>query len=137
MAGQVVFERAAAHAAIVREGYEAFARGDLAAASSSFDPAITWRFYGTGRIAGEYKGIDQVQEFLKQLVVLSGGTFRMELIDILASDDEAAVNVRAHAQRLGRTYASHQVHLFRFRDERVVEVWQFASDTNESAAFWE
>ena len=137
MAGQVVVGRAAAHAAIMRAGYEAFARGDLAAASSSFDPAITWRLYGTGRIAGEYKGIDQVQAFLKQLVVLSGGTFRMELLDVLASDDEAAVNLQAHAERPGRTYASHQVHLFRFRDERVVEVWQFASDTNESAAFWE
>jgi len=136
MAQQTSVDRAAANAASIRRGYDAFARADLAGATSDFGPGIEWHLYGTGRIAGTYRGIGDVTEFLRQLAILSGGTFRMEVLDILASEQEAMANVHVSAERLDRTYSSHQVHLFRYQGAQVVEVWQFVSDTEASAAFW-
>ena len=136
MLDQIAVDRAAHNAAIVRRGYEGFARGDMAAVAKEFDPGITWHLYRPGKLGGEYKGVDQVLGFFKQLMELSGGTLRMEVLDLPASDENAAAVVRLTAQRGDRRLDSHQVHLFHVRDERVIEVWQFVDDAHASVEFW-
>ena len=136
MLDQAATDRAAHNAAVIRRGYEGFARGDFAAVAREFDPGITWKLYRPGKLGGEYSGLDQVLGFFSELMKLSEGTLRMEILDVLASDDSAAAVVRLTARRGDRSLDSHQVHLFRVSGERVTEVWQFVDDAQASVEFW-
>jgi len=136
MVGQATLDTPARNAATLREGYEAFAQGDLAGAMKQFDPGIKWHLLRPGPLGGDYVGTEQVQGFFKQLAALSGGTFHMEVIDILTSGNGEAADVRVIARRGDKTLDSHQVHLFQLRDERIVEVWQFVDDATANAEFW-
>lgn len=129
-------ERAAAHSADIRAGYEAFARGDIAEVTKSFDPNIRWHLLRPGALGGDHIGMNAVVAFFKELGTRSAGTFRMEVRDILASETQAAVDVRIMARRDDKTLDTRQIHLFRYEGDRIVEVWQFVDDAQANAEFW-
>ncbi len=52
-----------AAAALVKSGYEAFARGDVATVLALFDPAITWSTPDTVRFGGTYTGPQGVSDY--------------------------------------------------------------------------
>jgi len=135
MVDQINLDKTARNAASVRAGYEAFGRGDLGEVAKNFDPAIRWHLLLPGPLGGDYVGKEQVLNFLKELAKRSAGTFRMDVADVLASETQAAVDVRVTARRGEKTLDSHQVHLFRYDAERIVEVWQFVDDAAH-AGFW-
>lgn len=94
---------AEANAALVRTVVEEFQRGDLAAVRSHFAPDAVWELPGRGPLAGEYKGPDAIIGFLARSFELSGGTLRLEVRDVLASDAGAAHVQLVTAERPGRT----------------------------------
>ena len=50
---QTVAERAARNAELLREGYAAFGRGDLAAVQEIFDPEVVWHAYNLGQLGDD------------------------------------------------------------------------------------
>lgn len=53
--------------ALIRKGYEAFGRGDVASVLSLFDPAIEWYAPDTVQFGGHYRGPAAVGEFFSML----------------------------------------------------------------------
>ena len=121
---------------LLRGGYEAFARGDMAAIQPTWHPDVVWHAQRQGQLSGDHVGWDGFMAFIGQTMELTGGTFRLEVKDLLASDGGAAASVRASAQRPdGRRLESNQVHLYRVVDGKVAEAWQFI-DSAAADDFW-
>ena len=93
---------AASNAALVRALIDEFGRGDLTAVASHFAPDAVWDLPGRGVLAGRYAGPDAIVGFLARAFELSGGTLRLEVLDILGSDRGAAHVQRVSAEHDGR-----------------------------------
>lgn len=126
------------NAELLRSGYAAFARGDMAAVQRTWHPDVVWHAQRLGQLSGDHVGWDGFMAFIGRTMELTGGTFRLEVRDVLASPTGAAASVQSIAERPdGRRLNSNQVHLFAVRDGKVAEVWQFVGDVAQADAFWE
>lgn len=125
-----------ANAKLTERGYRAFADGDLAALSEIFAPDIVWHQPGTTPIAGVYKGREDVFGFFGKLAETTGGTFRVEVQDILADDQRAVALQRVTGKRDGKTLDMQEVVVFEIRDGIVTEVRLYTGDPHEAQRFW-
>ena len=89
------------NAALVRRGYEAFNAGDLATLTELLSEDVTFYQPGASSVSGEYRGRDAVLGFFGQLHERSGGTFRVDVEKLYASDRQAVVIHHATGRRNG------------------------------------
>ena len=113
---------------LLRRGYEAFGSGDLETVLSVFADDIAWHAGGANQTSGDYRGHQEVMGFFGKLMELSGGSFRLEIHDILANDTHGTVLVTAHAERDGQTLAAREVHIWHLSGGKATEFWIFAED---------
>lgn len=120
----------------VRSGYEAFSKGDLETVSKLFAPEIRWHIPGRSHLAGTYTGHDEVFGLFGTLVQETGGTFKVDIHDLLASDDHVVVLVRGSAERGGRNLDSNDVHVWHIEDGLAKEFWSCPVDAYAADEFW-
>jgi uncharacterized protein (TIGR02246 family) len=123
--------------AVVRRIFDAFARKEGLALRGLFAEDAVWTVPGHGVMAGTYRGREAIFRFLAKLPRQTGGTYRSELIDVLASEERAAALYRARGERHGRTLELDQLLLFRIEGSLVREVLALPSDPDAFEAFWE
>ncbi len=120
------------NAVLARTLVDDFTRGDLAAVGTHFADDATWDLPGRSRIASEYKGRDQILGFLAKSYELSGGTLRLELIDILGSDWGAVQVQHVRANQSGRVLDCVEVLAHEIIDGQIVRTFhrpdQYAID---------
>jgi ketosteroid isomerase-like protein len=122
--------------ALVRRAYEAQGRGDLDTYLGLLTDDFDLHIPGRSRIAGHYRGRDEVRRHFREIAELSGGTFRTELHDALAGDDHAIGLVAARAERAGRAVDLPRVHVWHVVDGRLSELWLHPADQYEFDAYW-
>ena len=83
-------DTATSNVQIVRSGYEAFGRGDMAALSELFAEDAMWTHRNGGRFAGPKNGFDAITAFFGESVQLSAGTLRVEPTDLLGDENRAS-----------------------------------------------
>jgi ketosteroid isomerase-like protein len=127
---------AADNAAIVRQIFDAFARKEGLALRGLFADDAVWSVPGRGAMAGLYEGREAIFRFLAKLPKETDGTYRSELVDVLASDERAAALYRARGARRGRTLELDQVLLFRIEGGLVRHVLALPTDPDAFEAFW-
>ena len=113
---------------LLRRGYEAFASGDIDTVLSVFSHDIAWHAGGSNQTSGEYHGHQEVVGFFMKLIELSGGTFRLDVHDILANDTHGVVLATAHGERDGQQLAVREVNIWHLADGKATEFWAFAED---------
>jgi uncharacterized protein (TIGR02246 family) len=128
--------RAAENEAVVRRIFDAFARKDGFGLRDVFAEDAVWTVPGAGVMAGTFHGRDAIFRFLARLPKETGGTYRSQLVDVLASEDRAAAVYRASGDRNGRRLDLEQLLLFRLRDGLVAEVLALPFDTRVFDEFW-
>ena len=114
---------AADNAALVRTLIDAFQRGDLATMRTHFAPDAVWELPGRGALAGEYKGPDAIVGFLARSFELSGGTLRLTVLDVLASENGAAHLQLVTAEQTGRTLRCVEVLVHEIVDGLIVRTY--------------
>jgi ketosteroid isomerase-like protein len=124
------------NAALVRGIFDAFARKEGFALRGLFADDAVWRVPGAGVMAGTFAGREEIFRFLGRLPKETAGTYRSELIDVLASDDRAAALYRATGTRDGRTLDIDQLLLFRIEGGLVREVLALPGDPSAFDEFW-
>jgi uncharacterized protein len=124
------------NAGIVRRLFAAFERKDPFALRGFFAEEAVWHVGGSSRLAGTYRGRREIVRFLGSLPRLTNGTYNSRLIDVLASDERAAVLYRATGRREGRELDIDQLLLFALQDGIVTEVLALPSDQAAFDAFW-
>ncbi len=122
---------------LIRKGFNAFSTGDMEALRNEFLAAdVKYHVPGKSPISGDYNGIDEVLGFFAKVFELTGGTFRVELHDVLANDEHAVVLSPASGQREGKTLHDNGVLVFHIKDGKTTEVWLHPSDLYASDEFF-
>jgi uncharacterized protein len=121
---------------LLRQGYAAFAAGDVDQVRSLLADDIVWHNGGANQLGGTYAGRDQVIDLFGQLMAVTGGTFRLEVHDVLANEMHGIVLVTVHAERDGRTLDMNEVHIWHLEDGKAEEFWSFAEDGAEMDSFF-
>ncbi|MDP8974827.1 MAG: nuclear transport factor 2 family protein [Actinomycetota bacterium] len=126
------------NAELLRKGYDAFSRGDLDTIRNEvFSADIVLHVAGRNLLSGEYRGVDGVFGFFGKLFELSGGTFHLDLHDIVADDHHGVALSSISAQREGRTLdGARGVEVYHVQDGRVTEAWFISEDDYRFDEFW-
>jgi ketosteroid isomerase-like protein len=124
--------------AVVRSGFEAIARGDLAGFSELFHADATWNHRNEDRLGGVHQGRDGIVAFLTESMQLTAGTLRPTPENIMADGaGRVMVLMRITATRPdGRSFDDLQVLLFAVDGGRVRSVDQFVGEPSAVTAFW-
>jgi hypothetical protein len=126
------------NAARVRQMFDAFRNADVATIVGMIPEDAVWHFPGRhGKLAGTHRGRDAIVAFLTEVQMLTQGTFRFDLIDVVANDDNAVALFRGHASRDGKRLDNPTCLRIRLDDQgRVREVWEFVWDLYHVDEFW-
>jgi ketosteroid isomerase-like protein len=114
----------------MRKGYEAFAAGDFTALDEIFDDNLVWHAPGNNPLAGDYQGKQAVYDLFGKVMEVTGGTFRLEIHDILANDEHGVALVVATGQREGKSLEDRQAQVFHLQGGKVTEFWNHPGDQN-------
>ena len=119
-----------------RQAFAAFLRRDAIVIGRLIDDATVWRVPGTSLMAGEYRGREQIFDFLRQTGRLTGGTYRADLRWVVGGDEVVAALYRATGLREGRELDIDQLLVFRYREGVWAEVLAVPVDVEAFEAFW-
>jgi ketosteroid isomerase-like protein len=103
---------------MLRTIYDALARGDINTLMGSLTDDIKYQISGRSPVSGEYSGKDEVLGFIGKLMELSGGTFSVEVLDILANDRHGVTLTMERGQREGKSLQNRAVHVWELQDGR-------------------
>jgi ketosteroid isomerase-like protein len=121
---------------VIRKGYDAFMRGDMETARSIFQPTVVWHVPGRGPLSGNFRGFDEIARWGGQLFERSKGTFREDLVDIVADDKWAMQVTTYQAERNSRHIHDQSVNVYRMVDGLVAECWVYFGDPKGFEEFW-
>jgi uncharacterized protein len=121
---------------LIRRGYEAFSAGDVNTVLALFADDITWHASGSNQLAGDYHGPQEVMGMFGRLMEMTGGSFRVDVHDILANDTHGVVLVTTRAERDGQMLASRRVDIWHVADGKATEFWAFAEDQAKLDQFY-
>lgn len=120
----------------IRDTFAAFMRGDVGPAQSLFDPNVVTHVFRHGPTPGDLKGLDAFLEWGAELAELSGGTFREELLEVVADETTGFQRGLFTATRNGSIIEDQSVNVYRFRGGRIVETWIFFGNPKGFDDFW-
>jgi uncharacterized protein len=121
---------------LIRRGFEAFSAGDLDTIRSLLADDIAYHVGGSSKISGEYHGREEVIGLFVRIFELSGGTFRIDLEDVLANDVHGVGIFTGTGEHDGLTLDSRQVNVFRVADGKATEIWTYAADQHAVDRFF-
>jgi len=125
------------NAAVVREGFDRFAQGDMAGLVGLFADDAVWHVPGSNAMAGDYRGRDAIVAFLRRTAELTGGTYRVELLWVVADDEHTVAVYRAQGERAaGRTLDIEQALLIELRDGHWADIRAQPIDQAAFDSFW-
>ena len=119
------------NAKIVREGMEAFDRGDIEGYGATLSDDIVWHQIGAPTLNGK-------QEMAANMPAGdTGWSITTEVHDIVANDEHAIALVTAHATRPdGQKLDYRTTEIVHVRDGKVTERWAFSDDTQKIIDFF-
>ena len=121
---------------LVRRGYDAFKNGDMDTMRTILAGDVTWHATGQGPLSGDFQGVENVIGEFGRLFQESGGSFRVEVDEILEGERSVVVLARATASREGKTLDERYAHIFNFRGDQVSEAWVINYNQATTEAFW-
>ena len=125
------------NATLIRNLFKAFREQDIAAIQDVISNDTVWHFPGrTGPLAGAHQGLAGIFKFLAGVTELTGGTFNLEIEDVLANDDRAVAFFRGHGTRNGRELDNPTCLKILLKDGKATEIWEFVWNLYEVDEFW-
>jgi ketosteroid isomerase-like protein len=104
---------------------------------SLFAEDAVWRVPGSNAMTGEYRGRDEIVSFLRRTAELTGGTYRVELLWVVADDAHTVAVYRARGERDGRAPLDiEQALLIELRDSLWTDIRAQPLDEPAFDAFW-
>ena len=121
---------------LMKKGYEAFGSGDLDAVRELFADDIVWHVSGRSPLSGDYKGKEEVLGFLAKTMEMTGGTFKLDVHDIMANAEHGVALTTATAEREGKRLTNRSVQVVHIRDGKLTESWLHPDDQYAADEFW-
>jgi ketosteroid isomerase-like protein len=124
------------NSAIIRKAYEDFAHGNIPSVFAAFDAGITWHVPGHSPLSGDYIGHDQIGGFFQRTMELSGGSFSIDVHNVLAENDLVVVLVTVNAERNGLSASFLEIHVWRMKNGKATEFREYQGDEQREDRFW-
>jgi uncharacterized protein len=116
---------------------EAYGANDREAVRASLTDDAVWHVGGTHRFSGNYRGRETILDYFARVGSETGGTLRLERIELMANDDRGAAFLRVTGERGERRLDVTMAEAFQFDGEgRIREFWAHATDQDAIDAFW-
>ena len=123
--------------AIMRRAYKAFNTGDIETLTELFDESAVWHLPGRSSMATDYQGRDATLAYFGRIGRETGGTFRAELEDLTADDDDRVVGIqRSTGERNGKHLDVGDSIVFKLKDGRIVDGREHFHDLYAWDEFW-
>lgn len=114
---------ASVNSEVVNNMLAAFQVGDLATVATAFSSDAVWDFPGRSVVNGTFRGPDAIVGFLAKAFELSGGTLKIELIDITASDNGATQAQWVSADHSGRSMRCVELLHHEIENGKIIRTW--------------
>lgn len=128
-----------AHSNVERlQGFlDAYSAMDADAMRRALTDDAVWHVGGTHRFSGDYRGREAILEYFRTVSAETGGTLRLEPIEILANDDRGAAFLRVTAERGDERLDVTMAEAFQFDAQgRIHEFWAATTDQDAVNRFW-
>lgn len=114
---------------LVRREWEAFDRGDLDALRDVYAEDYVLHYPGRSQLAGDYRGLDGLQEFTRKMGEVLGGSVEREVHTILADDDHSVLLITGRGTRKdGRSHTWNSVIVVHVEEGKLSEAWVHVGD---------
>jgi len=125
-----------AYESLIRRTYQDFESVDLDLLRVVMAEGVVWHEPGRSSLAGNYKGPEAVLGFLAKLKSESGGTFKIEVLDVLSKPERVVVLQRDTAKRNGRDLNVIVAVEFEIHHGKITEVTVYQNDAYAFDEFW-
>jgi ketosteroid isomerase-like protein len=116
---------------------EFYAGGSGAALEQLLAPSITWTVPGDNRIAGTYRGLEEVLDYFRRRRDLADRTFQVRRRDVLVGDgDRVAALADGFATIRGVDHQWSTVGLYDVLDQQITACWLLPLDQLAFDAIW-
>ena len=115
------------NAAIVREGLEAFMKGDTSTLAAMFADDLVWHAPGNNPYSGEIVGKDATLARMGQLAQ-DGVTLSFDIHDVLANDEHVVVLSDTTFSKGNNSAVDRQVQIMHVRDGKMTQFWAINAD---------
>jgi hypothetical protein len=95
-----------------------------------------WHAPGRSQLSGDFEGKDAVFGEFQKVFEMTGGSFKLDIHDVLANDEHAVVLVHASGQIGDRSLDQNAVQVFHIKDGKVTEQWLHPDDLYANDEFW-
>jgi ketosteroid isomerase-like protein len=121
---------------IAQSAYAAFGQGDMETLKSTIAPDCVWHSGGDNALTGTYTGHGEILGFMAQIGQMTGGSFSLDIHDMLGNDDHVVVLASASGTRDGKSLDARVVHIMHVTDGLMTEFWAFPEDGKAFDEFW-
>ncbi|MGW2563160.1 nuclear transport factor 2 family protein [Streptomyces sp. NPDC001514] len=125
-------------AALVRQGYDAFNKGDMEALASLMTSDCTHHAPGGSRLSGHFKGRDNVLAMYREMHELTGGSMRVELEGVFPDGRGHAMSVhKIYAERGDRGIEMRGGLFFTIVGGKISDIDECVESIEEMDSFWD
>jgi uncharacterized protein len=122
---------------VVRSGYEAFNKADIAALNEIFHDDSSWHTPGTSSIGGYRKGKEAVFTQFGRYGGETNGTFKATLKTVALCEDGRVVGIHNNsAERNGKKLDTDCCIVFEVKDGQIISGKEYFFDLNAWDEFW-
>lgn len=123
------------NASVLETLYRSFVPGDAAGVLAVCDPNVTFQLAGKGPLAGKFTAAN-LNEFFARRKEIAGGTYALEVHDILASDRHGVVLASEYAMQDGKKITSRVAHVWRMENGKPVAWYGYPRDLYQFDEFF-
>jgi ketosteroid isomerase-like protein len=119
----------------LRDLYDPFAKGDLAAVLSACTDDVFFAVPGYAAVSGTYAR-DEFISWIEATIARTSGTFSEDVLDVVANDEHGVVLLVAHFERAGEHYEYQTAQLVEYRDGKVARWTEHPGSMQEFEEAW-
>lgn len=116
------------NAVVLEKIYQNFSAGNIPAMLAACADEITFQMAGKSKLAGKFSKANFATSFVAPMMELTGGTLKIEVHDILASDRHGIVLASDHMVLKGEKVQLRTVHVWRFENGKPVAWYEYPRD---------
>jgi ketosteroid isomerase-like protein len=116
--------------------YDCFTNGDMGKLSELIAPDVVWHVPGNNLISGTYTSRDGIFGCFSKIFELSGGSYKPQLLDILADDNYTVALLHATARHGEKVLDQDYAFIMRIRGEQIAELQEAWTEGPAWNEFW-
>lgn len=121
---------------LVQRFYALRRNGDPESLRPLIHEEVVWREPEVEGHMGELRGADAVIDMIRRALETTGGSFRLEIQSLVATDSDCAAVIGWRADKDGKQIEGRELAVFRFASGLIREAMFFPESIADDHAFW-